>query len=357
MRIVQLIDSLEAGGAERMAVNYANELASQIDFSGLVVSRKEGMLCESVSKNVNYLFLDRRSTFDLKAIFKLKSFVKTNNIEIIHAHGTSFFLGFLLKLVFFRIKLVWHDHYGDSEFLSKRPDLILKILIPFFNGIVVVNEKLKIWSQNILKFENTIYLPNFAIFDKSEIKSTFLNGENHKRIVCLANLRLQKNHFLLLEVAKEIKSSNPDWTFHLIGKDFNDNYSQIIKQSIVNFDLQNHVFFYGAKKDINFILSQSTIAILTSQSEGLPVAILEYGLNLKAVIATAVGEIPTIIKHNQNGILVQSGNMNNFYTAILNFINNKELITTFGKNLNKTILENFDSKIIIMNYLNWLKNI
>ena len=61
MRIVQLIDSLEAGGAERMAVNYANELAGQIDFSGLVVSRKEGLLC--CARNDNSPFLIPHSLF------------------------------------------------------------------------------------------------------------------------------------------------------------------------------------------------------------------------------------------------------------------------------------------------------
>jgi hypothetical protein len=35
MRVLQIIDSLEAGGAERMAVNYANALANEIDFSAL----------------------------------------------------------------------------------------------------------------------------------------------------------------------------------------------------------------------------------------------------------------------------------------------------------------------------------
>ena len=43
MRIVQLIDSLEAGGAERMAVNLANGLAKQVEFSGLISTRKEGL--------------------------------------------------------------------------------------------------------------------------------------------------------------------------------------------------------------------------------------------------------------------------------------------------------------------------
>ena len=49
MRILQIIDSLEAGGAERMAVNYANALANEMEFSGLVVTRKEGPLLNQVN--------------------------------------------------------------------------------------------------------------------------------------------------------------------------------------------------------------------------------------------------------------------------------------------------------------------
>jgi hypothetical protein len=54
MRILQLIDSLEAGGAER-TVNYANALADEIDFSGLVSTRKEGSLVNQINSNVEYL--------------------------------------------------------------------------------------------------------------------------------------------------------------------------------------------------------------------------------------------------------------------------------------------------------------
>jgi hypothetical protein len=62
MRVLQIIDSLEAGGAERMAVNYANALANEIDFSALVVTRKEGNLRNQINNNVPYLFLNKRST-------------------------------------------------------------------------------------------------------------------------------------------------------------------------------------------------------------------------------------------------------------------------------------------------------
>ena len=120
MRILQIIDSLEAGGAERMAVNYANALAEKIDFSGLVSTRKEGALLDQINSNVSYMCLNKKGTFDLKALFVLRKFVVENKIEIIHAHSTSFFIAFLLKLLYPSLKLIWHDHYGDSEFLIKR---------------------------------------------------------------------------------------------------------------------------------------------------------------------------------------------------------------------------------------------
>ena len=355
MRIVQIIDSLETGGAERMALNYANELSNLIEFSGLVVTRNEGMLTENVNKNVDYFFLDKKSTFDIKALFKLRNYISKNKINFIHAHSTSFFFAFLLKLTLPKIKLIWHDHYGDSEFLSKRPTALFKLVIPFFDGVIVVNQKLKLWNQNILRFKNTICLPNFVIFENNEIKSTFLAGINNKRIVCLANLRPQKDHFMLLEIAKKLMNTNPDWTFHLVGKDFKDEYSEKLKNAIYDFKLNKNVFIYDSKIDIQNILNQSAIAILTSKSEGLPVAILEYGLNVKAVISTDVGDISTILINNFNGYIVESGNVENFYNALSGLIENTELITTFGKNLNETVNKKFNIKIIVQEYLDWLK--
>ena len=100
MRIIQLIDSLEVGGAERIAVNYANALANRIEFSGIVASRKQGALRNRIHEEVFFACLNKKFTFDIKAIFNLRSLCKTHNIDWIHAHGTSYFTAFLLKLIY-----------------------------------------------------------------------------------------------------------------------------------------------------------------------------------------------------------------------------------------------------------------
>ena len=356
MRILQIIDSLEAGGAERMAVNYANALAGSIEFSGLVATRKEGPLVNQVNKEVAYLFLNKRSALDLKALFQLRQFVLRNKVQVVHAHSTSVFFSFLLKLSRPSIKLIWHDHYGDSEFLDKRPLLMLKMMLPFFNGIVTVNQKLKLWAEEQLHFENVIYLPNFPSIEKAVLRQTVLKGIQGKRILCLANLRVQKNHFLLLEVAKRIKLSHPEWTFHLVGKDFKDDYFKQIKKLIVEFELDSTIFLYGSRQDVQNILEQATIGILTSQSEGLPVALLEYGKQKKAVVVTNVGEIPLLIHNGLNGLLVNSGDAVSFYNALLQLMENEALQNSLGTALLQTILEQYSDEGVIKQYLHWLEN-
>lgn len=354
MRIVQIIDSLEAGGAERMAVNYANALSEKIIFSGLVATRKEGQLKNQLREKVGYFFLNRKGAIGFRAVFKLKSWCKKHQVEYVHAHSSSFFTAVLLKAIHPPIKVLWHDHYGMSEFLKARPKLALVVASKFFSGIIAVNGLLKDWAIDVLHFRNTIYLPNFSMDFYKGNEHTVLAGTPEKRIVCLANLRPQKNHFLLLEVAQKLKVTHPEWTFHLVGKDFEDSYSQEINRRVSS-DLKDTVYLYGAKNDTGNIISQADIAILTSDSEGLPVALLEYGQYAKPIVVTNVGEIAGVVKHGENGLLVTPGDAGSFYEAVVSLIDNPERRTDMGKAFSQTISEQHSSDAIIEKYLNWIK--
>jgi hypothetical protein len=168
MRIIQIIDSLEAGGAERMAVNYANALAQKIEFSGLVVTRKEGALLDQINNDVSYLFLNKKSVLDLKSLYKLRRFVIENKVEIVHAHSTSFFLAFLLKLTHPKIKLIWHEHYGARVNQRGRDNLILFFISFFFSSVFVVNHQLENWVRKNLIVKKVCYIPNFAVLDRNQ---------------------------------------------------------------------------------------------------------------------------------------------------------------------------------------------
>jgi glycosyltransferase involved in cell wall biosynthesis len=357
MRVLQIIDSLDIGGAEKMAVNYANALSERLEFSGLVATRKEGNLKLQLHSNVSYLFLNRKNTIDLKAIFILKKYCKENKITHLQPHSRSFFTALLVKFIHFKLQIIWHDHYGLSEFLNIRKSLSLKFASYFFKGIITVNYQLKNWAIKELHCNKVVYLPNFTTIDNSIVASTKLKGIEGKRILCLANLRVQKNHFFLLKIAKKLRESHPDWTFHLVGKDFQDDYSKKLIETILIEKLENTVFIYGSKDDTTNIINQSDICVFTSSSEGLPVALVEFGLVGKAVVSTKVGEIPLIIENNKNGILVEVNAIQSFVIALIKLIDNENSRIDYGINLKNTIIKNNSKEAVVEKYLNWLNSL
>jgi len=356
MRILQIIDALEVGGAEKMAVNYANALAENIEFSGLIATRQEGELKNQIKEKVNYFFLDKKGTFDFKAALRLKNYYIANKIDVIHAHSSSYFIAILAKMLYPKINIVWHDHNGLSEFITTKETIALKIAALFFKGIIVVNYQLKAWAERELSCNKVIYLPNFTTMDTATVPITTLKGIPGKRILCLANLRPQKNHFLLLEVALKVKQQFPDWTFHLVGKDFNDEYAHAIKELIKSKELEEQVYVYGSRVDTNNIIQQATIAVLTSDSEGLPVALIEYGLLKKPVVTTKVGEIPLIVNHGINGFTVDIKDAEQFYHYLQQLMTNTALQSTLGNALYDTITVNNSEEAVIERYLTWLKS-
>ena len=354
IRVVQLIDSLEAGGAERMAVNYANALNKHMGFTALVATRHEGSLKHQLEPGVAYKFLNRKSIFDFRALLSLRIFVIQNQISHIHAHSTSLFFALLIKIIYPKIQLIWHDHYGKSEMLEQRPIFAIRVASFFVSKTIAVNQKLKKWSEEKLWCKNVIYLPNFTstTFDLKN-KTTFLKGESGKRILCLANLRPQKNHIMLIDIAKEIQNTYSDWTFHLVGKDFDDDYSKSLKEAIRKSNLEETVFIYGSKEDIPFIISQATIGILTSASEGLPVALLEYGFYKLPVISTNVGEIPTVITAYE-GVLVESNDSKSFVNHLKTLIADCHLQKRLATQLHNKIVNYYSENGVILHYIQWI---
>ena len=144
-----------------MAVNIANGLSKNNIASYLITTRYVGSLIHDLNPVVVNKCLNRRGRWNPLPILGLIKFISSEKITVIHAHTTSVFIASVMVLVFPKIKLVWHDHYGELERIEQRPIQALKRIIHRFSGIISVNESLRAWAQNDLGHGNIIYLPNF----------------------------------------------------------------------------------------------------------------------------------------------------------------------------------------------------
>lgn len=355
MRVLQIIDSLDAGGSERMAVNFANALAHEIEFSGIVVTRKTGVLQNQIREVVPCFFINKKKAIDFKSIILLKKIIIQNKIDIIHAHGTSFFTAFLVKLICFKIKIVFHEHNGDRSNQSLFKNIPLFICIVFFKKILVVNKQIEKWFYKI-GAKNASYFPNFANFESVCVEKTELKGEKGKRIICLANLRNPKNHQILLRAFHKLDLKSQNWTLHFIGNNYNDAYAQNVTEIMNELDIANSVFLYGGKSDIENILSQASIGVLSSIYEGFPVTLLEYGLAKLPVISSNVGFCSEVIIHNETGLLFNPICVEDLAQQLQKMINDSILKTNFSKQLNNLVISNFGKEKVITNLISIYKN-
>jgi len=347
MRIVQIIDSLEAGGAERMALNYANSLAEKISFSGLIATRKEGTLKDEIDSKVSYLFLDKKKKIDFRAVFRLRKYITKNKVDIIHAHSSSFFTAVLVKLTLPAIKIIWHDHYGTRAKESKKENRILILLSVFFSSIFVVNLQLEEWSKKNMKCSKVFFIPNFTTSETKTEKVTHLKGNDGKRIVFLANLKNPKNHISILKAFSELKLNEQGWSLHLIGRDYFDNYSNEIKIYIKNYSLENDIYLYGAKNDVRYILSQASIGVLASTEEGFPVTLLEYGIEKLAVLSTSAGYCSIIIQDGINGLLFDPFSDEEIKSQLNKMTNDALFREKVSQNFRQSIMKNYSEEIVI----------
>ncbi len=341
MRILQLIDSLEPGGAERMAVNFANEWANQAEGSFLITTNRGGKLSGQISTQVNYKIYNRTKFNILWVLLQLIFFIKKNKITHIQAHTSSYKWSKFIKSIFPKIKFYWHDHNGNrvNESIAKNSHVINHA--KYFDGVIACNPELAKWSKTVMKHHNVIYLPNFATSEITE-RSTELNGVEDKRIVCLANFRNPKNHLFLIKAFHQSKISELGWTLHLVGKIYNDDYSDNIFDYIKINHLENSIFYYNMRIDTNYILSQCQIGVLVSEYEGFPVTLIEYGLMGLCPIVSNVGYMPTIVENNKTGFVINSRNLAELESVFRNISENNNY-KLLGKNYSDFINKNYSA--------------
>jgi glycosyltransferase involved in cell wall biosynthesis len=306
VRVLHLIDSLALGGAERVAVNLCNALAAAGCEAHLCATRTGGPMATFVEPEVGLLLLDKKKTLDGAAILRLRRYVREHSIQVIHAHSSSFFLACVMKMLT-GVRVVWHDHFGDSENLEQRRALAIIALSFLFDGVVSVNEKLRKWATLNLHVsgDKICFLPNFPALSKQrEAINEGLVNEKKLRLVCTANLRKQKDHATLIRALQIIRKDYPDIELLLVGADYEDDYSTRLKALIRELGLGDNVGILGCRTDVAAILEKCDIGVLSSESEGLPVSLLEYGLAGLPVVCTAVGDCAMVLGNGEFGRVV-----------------------------------------------------
>ena len=287
----------------------------------------------------------------LRAYLQIVSKLLTDrDIRIVHIHtcsGASFWrcAGFVNLARLFGKKVVLHMHGGRfKEFYeeSGKPDRI-RNLISKADRFIVLSQMWKDWFVSIgIRRESVRVLNNMVIpYDDSDCRTDY----QRLNLLFLGNVTRDKGIYDLLEV---MASNREVWKGKVMlkigGVDKEGTLLPFIKEN----DLSASVVYCGyvTGQDKRELLEWCNVFVLPSYYEGLPMSVLEAMSCGKAVIASDVGGIPSVVHEGKNGMLITPADKGALRLAIDSFISDPELISTCGKYSEEIVSDFLPQKVM-----------
>ena len=159
-------------------------------------------------------------------------------------------------------------------------------------------------------------------------------------IVCVARYEPAKNLVLLLRACGILRDRGVNFRCVMIGE---GKSRKIIERVRSELRLDEVVDLAGATEHNQVLgfLQGASIAVLTSEREGMPVCLMEAGACAVPVVATSVGGIPELIEHEVTGLLTAPGEAGAFADGLERLLSEPHLRRRMGAAARLRIEERF----------------
>lgn len=338
MKVLHIVSSLNVGGAERFVIDLAIEQSSSLNLKPAILSMGEEKepLEEEVNK-ANIPLLHATNILDLKNIFK--------SYDVIHVHSSHCLLRTLIASLLCSIRIVYTRH-NERVHTSIKWKLTYYLAFLKLHKMIFVAEKAK-----------SNYLKIYPFFEKKS--QAVLNGvlpmSQHKptsdklRLSHVGRFVALKSQHVLIEAIAQLPEylhNKIEVSFFGTGPLLNKN-KELAQSKSPNISVN----FKGFVTDRNEIYQNTDILIVTSETEGLSLAILESLASGTPVIASNVGGNPELVNDNVNGLLYEYGDYSSLALNITRLIKEKELYNSFSSESVKIYQNNFSMEKCAKQYL------
>ena len=356
VNVLQLISSGGYYGAENMLLNLcaSQEQAgcrnSLLLFYNVHVPNVE-FYERARGRGLSVRMVHCKARADWRAVRQIEEYIREDEIDLVHTHGYKADLyGYLAAWRLGKpVVATCHNWVGGTAALGiyNRLD---RMVLKKFNALAAVSDTvterlrdLGVAAEKIKTIANGI---DVQAFERARPLAV-VQGESGPTIGIVARLDLQKGFEYLLRAVIDLRKTFGGLNLVIVGEGPD---RPKIERMIERFGLQANVFLAGQQTDMPGAYAAMDIFVLPSLNEGLPMTILEAMAACKPVVATRVGAVPRVIKHGENGLLVDPGDSNGLRDAVATLLSDPERCRRMGVQAHEWVKRNFTSQGMALKY-------
>lgn len=301
MRVLHVITMLDIGGAERLMVDLLPLLHTQgnVDVDLLLFNGVDTPFKNELKQQGIQIFElgyvddvdDLWSVYNPRLLFRLKRFM--GRYDIIHTHNTAcqLYVPIAKSIYGSSASLVTTEHNSTNRRRSKswfKP--IDRWMYKQYDGIICISDQTR---QNLEDY-----------IGKKDVMTTIYNGvdisrflkpvnqidDKHRFVITMvAAFREQKDHSTMLRAMKRLPES---FCLRFVGRGETEDQ---VKQMCGDLGLNDRVSFMGMRSDVQDILDDSDIIVLSSHWEGLSLSSIEGMASGRPFVASDVDGLREIV--------------------------------------------------------------
>lgn len=287
-------------------------------------------------KNSMLRFLDM-----MISIFRRRS---TTDLILIDTYSRlAFYYAFFSGLLSYAIGKPYILIIRGGEFLDRIRSSpgFCKYLFNRSARVVVVSKYL---YSTLREFHPVAYIPNSIEIDNYAFKKRNILAPH---LLWVRALHKVYNPLLAVRILSALKVDYPTAKLSMVGPD-KDGSKKSLQHAINKLGLSDSITLVGNLQKAEWITYADSfnIFINTTTADNMPVSVMEAMAIGLPVVSTNVGGVPFLIDHELDGLLVPSGDLAAFLSAINRLVNDTALRNQIVESARLKV-ESFDSKKVI----------
>ncbi|MEI7657134.1 MAG: glycosyltransferase family 4 protein [Phycisphaerae bacterium] len=348
----QVIGSFGGGGAQRLAYNVAVGVGDRGVRSLAVALREVGNWAHEQDPRVRSVALCAKSAGPLgmlRALLRFRSIVRSERVGLLHVHGTGslpFVVLATLGLPGVRIAFTWQD----SERVLHQRGWRRRLMVWALRRCASVSGSCRKVAE---KLRAGAGLADVGIFHggvPATPEPSRRPDAERPGIIWIGRMVPPKDPQALVRAAATLRDEGFHFSVDLVGRPIPSTqwYFEQTKELVAQLGLSDTVRAPGFLDDeaMRTLSARSQIAVQTSHTEGLSIALLEQMMAGMAIVATDVGDTSCAIRDGENGLLVPPHDQKALEAALRRLLGDPALRRRLGRAARESALSTYSLEAV-----------